>query len=144
MSLQIPSLKVNARVVPVSVGQDGALGIPSDGSEVGWWAQGPAPGAPLGTAVIAGHVATQNGPGALFRLRTVRIGAHFTVSEKSRKVTFRVAAIRRYSKAALPWKQIFDQHIHGRLVVITCGGLFDPQTGHYLDNVVVYATPVAT
>jgi hypothetical protein len=27
-----------------------------------------------------------------------------------------------------------------QLRLITCGGTFDPQTGHYLSNIVVYAT----
>jgi hypothetical protein len=28
-----------------------------------------------------------------------------------------------------------------RLVLITCGGPFDPTTGSYLDNIVVFAAP---
>lgn len=140
VSLQIPSLGVNASVVPVEVGQDGALGVPDDPSRVGWWAEGPAPGDATGTAVLDGHVdSARTGPGALFELRTLRVGARVVVNDRGGSLQFRVAAIREYSKAHLPWRHIFDQSVRGRLVIVTCGGKFDASTGNYLDNVVVYA-----
>lgn len=142
ISLQIPSLKVNAPVVTVSVDQGGALSVPADPHQVGWWATGPPPGAPQGTAVIDGHVdSAAIGPGALFRLRDLAIGAEITVQETGGPVRFKVAAMREYSKASLPWQQIFDQSAGSRLVVVTCGGAFNYSTRHYADNVVVYAVP---
>lgn len=144
VSLQIPSLGVSASILPVSVGQHGALGIPDNGSRVGWWSEGPAPGDSRGTAVLAGHVDTPAGPGALFQLRTVNVGAKVVVHERGGPTQFRVAAIREYHKSALPWKKIFNQDVRGRLVIITCGGPFDSSTGHYLDNVVAYAVPAAS
>ena len=38
---------------------------------------------------------------------------------------------------------VFDTSGAPRLSLVTCGGVFNSQTGHYLDNVIVTATPVA-
>jgi len=37
---------------------------------------------------------------------------------------------------------VFDQVVPERLVLITCGGKFDPVARHYADNLVVVAEPV--
>ena len=145
VSLQIPFLKVTASVEPVSVGKNGALGVPADPHQLGWWSQGPPPGAPAGTAVIDGHVDwTGDGPGALYQLHTLPVGATIIVNEKDGPRRFRVAAIREYAKTDLPWKEVFSQHVQSRLVLVTCGGGFDYQTHHYYDNVVAYAVPAKT
>lgn len=142
VALHIPSLRIDAKVVPVSVGQDGALGVPDDPSRVGWWAKGPAPGDPTGTAVIDGHVdSAATGPGALFHLRDIKVGAEVVVDAQGGPIHFRIAATREYAKASLPWQKIFDQSVRGRLVIVTCGGEFNSQTRNYLDNIVAYAVP---
>jgi hypothetical protein len=140
VSLQIPSLGVNASVLPVSVGQGGALGVPANPKNVGWWSEGPPPGSSRGTAVIDGHVDwTGIGPGALFNLQKLAIGAQITVDEKDGPVGFRLVALREYAKTSLPSQQIFSQSVAGRLVIVTCGGGFDYETHHYYDNIVAYA-----
>jgi hypothetical protein len=37
--------------------------------------------------------------------------------------------------------EAFDRIGRARLVLITCGGPFDPSTGNYRDNIVAYAVP---
>lgn len=144
IQLHIPSLRVDAPVVPVTVDAQGALDVPPDPSRVGWWSDGPAPGAPRGTAVIDGHVDWAGiGPGALFHLRELKVGARVIVDEIDGPARFQVVAVREYAKARLPWRQIFDQSVTGRLVIVSCGGRFDPKAHSYLDNIVAYAVPVA-
>ena len=58
--------------------------------------------------------------------------------------TYVVQARRRFAKDDLPWRDLFRQDVEARLLLVTCGGDFDPATRHYTDNVVVYAVPVAT
>ncbi len=48
----------------------------------------------------------------------------------------------RIPKAALPVDRLFAPDIAHRLVVVTCGGRYLPDTGGYEDNIVVIATPV--
>jgi Sortase domain len=139
----IPALGVDAPVVPVGVAADGALGIPARPAVVGWWAGGSSPGRGFGATVLVGHVdSAAAGPGALFRLQAIRPGAVVTVIAAGRPWRYVVQAIRAYPKATLPAARVFGQQVAPRLVIVTCGGPFDAATGHYLDNIVVWAVPV--
>jgi hypothetical protein len=125
------------------VAADGTLGIPASPSVVGWWAGGASPGQASGATVLVGHLdSAAQGPGTLFKLRQLRPGATATVTAGGRAWHYVVRAVRAYAKARLPSAAIFGQRVTARLVIITCGGPFDTATGHYLDNIVVYAVPV--
>ena len=138
--LQIPAIGVNAPVVPTGVQAGGALAIPPDPRDVGWWAAGAFPGKPAGAVILAGHIdSAVSGPGALFRLQNLRPGAAVTVTADGHAYRYRVAALRAYAKDALPAAAIFGQQVSARLVIVSCGGPFDPATGHYLENIVAYA-----
>jgi hypothetical protein len=39
---------------------------------------------------------------------------------------------------------VYASHGYSALQLVTCGGTFDTQTGHYLSNVVVYTSLVST
>lgn len=141
--LRIAAIEVNAPVVPVGVAADGTLGIPASPSVLGWWAGGGFPGQASGATVLVGHVdSAASGPGALFRLQQLRPGAAVTVTAGGRAWHYIVRAVRAYAKAGLPSAAVFGQRVTPRLVIITCGGPFDAATGHYLDNLVIYAVPV--
>lgn len=138
----VPALGVDAPVVPVEVETGGGLTIPDDSRTVGWWSGGAAPGSPVGTVLLAGHVdAAGQGPGALYRLATTPIGATVTLQGPGGARSYVVQARRRYLKTELPWRSLFAQGRQPRLVLITCGGDFDYRTKHYTDNIVVVATP---
>ncbi len=140
--LQIPAIGVDAPVQPTGVQAGGALAIPPDPADVGWWAGGGFPGENTGAVVLAGHIdSAASGPGALFRLQDVRPGQAVTVVASGHAYHYRVAALRAYAKDALPAAAIFGQQVSSRLVIVSCGGPFDAATGHYLDNIVAYAVP---
>jgi hypothetical protein len=52
---------------------------------------------------------------------------------------FRVYAVREYAKTAFPTSLVYGATPGPELRLVTCGGQFDARTGHYLDNVVVFA-----
>ena len=57
-----------------------------DPRTVGWWGAGAAPGAPVGTIVLAGHVdSEQQGAGALYPLARTPVGARVVVSGPRRR-----------------------------------------------------------
>ena len=63
-----------------------------------------------------------------------------TVSwKRGASVFFRVYAVREYAKAEFPTALVYGPTRSPELRLVTCGGSFDSQTGHYLDNVVVFA-----
>jgi Sortase domain len=142
--VRIPAIGVNAPVSPTGVQAGGALAIPPDPADVGWWAGGGYPGERAGAVVLAGHIdSAVSGPGALFRLQDVRPGDMITVVAAGHSYQYRVVALHAYAKSTLPAAAVFGQQVTARLVVVSCGGPFDAATGHYLENIVAYAVPLS-
>jgi hypothetical protein len=63
--------------------------------------------------------------------------------EPIRILVFRVQQVRRYTKDKFPTEAVYLPTLNRELRLITCGGEFDHASGHYRDNIVVYATLVA-
>ena len=100
------------------------------------------PGAGSGTVVIDGHVdSASQGRGALFPLSHAQPGDVITVKTARGPFDYTVVARRAYLKSRLP-ADLFATDGRARLVLITCGGGFDPRKRHYDSNVVVYAVPL--
>ena len=140
--LRAPSIGLDAGIVAVGVAPDGAMEIPTDVDEVGWYRFGPTPGDP-GTAVLAGHVDSRTqGRGAFFELQRLDVGDLVVVGVDGSESTWEVVARRQYGKDVIPLDEVFTRGGPPRLALITCGGEFDGGAGRYLDNVVVYAVPL--
>jgi Sortase domain len=112
---------------------------------VGWRRDRRHPQTEGGVALIAGHVdSAAAGAGALHGLRTLEVGDTIRVVGLDRRTTtWKVMSQPQYSpKSALP-SALFVASGPPRLAVVTCGGPFDAATGHYQDNVIVWAAPAA-
>jgi hypothetical protein len=118
--------------------------LPDDPRTIGWYQFGALPGDPRGSAVLGGHVDSQRyGTGPLARLASVQDGARITVTgADGQRFRYRVTSVERITKAALPVDRLFDPEVPHRLVIITCGGRYLPDSGGYEDNIVVIADPV--
>lgn len=139
--LVLPTLRVDALIVPVGMLAGGGLAVPANPDVLGWWQGGARTGTGHGTVVIDGHVDTAaDGRGALFSLRDLRPGDPVVLSSDRGPRSFVIAALRSFVKADLP-ADLFATGGQPRLVIITCGGAFDAKTRHYADNVVAYAIP---
>jgi hypothetical protein len=57
-------------------------------------------------------------------------------------VKFKVTDVETYQKNQFPTQHVYGGTPDAELRLITCGGAFDSATGHYLSNIVVYATQV--
>ena len=141
--LQVPDVQLDMPVLAMGVDDDGAMALPEDTADAGWYRFGPAPGAP-GTTVVAAHVdSLVHGLGAFARLRDVPVGAVVTVTTADgTDHGYRVDRVERTPKTEVPLDLLFDRTGPERLVLVTCGGEFDRSTGHYLDNVVVTVLPI--
>jgi hypothetical protein len=141
-TIALPALGVRAPVVPVALEDDGSMEIPEDVSTVGWFAPGVRPGQD-GSAVISGHVDSRvQGRGAFFELGRLDVGDEVVIGAGSSERRFEVVARQRYGKAELPIAELFTREGPPRLVLITCGGAFDPATRSYAENIVVVTVPV--
>lgn len=137
--LSAPSLWDGAvQAQPLGLDASGALAVPATAGGLGWWADGPRPGAD-GAAVVVGHVDLGRRPGVFGRLAEARPGTIVSVRAGSEVVTYRVVSVQRYAKTAFPTDVVYRPTGAPELRLVTCGGRFDPRSGHYEDNVVVQA-----
>jgi hypothetical protein len=89
-------------------------------------------------------VDSRTGPAVFFRLRALRPGDIVRVGlADGRILVFRVQRVRRYPKDEFPTEAVYLPTLNRELRLITCGGEFDYASGHYRDNIVVYATLVS-
>jgi sortase (surface protein transpeptidase) len=68
----------------------------------------------------------QYGKGTLSRARELEPGDRATVISEGGTREYAVDAIREYEKVVLPWEELFAQDVEERMILITCGGDFDP------------------
>jgi sortase (surface protein transpeptidase) len=142
VAVRIASLGVDAPVVPSTV-EAGALLIPDDATTAAWYQGGPIPGEP-GSAVVAAHVDFGGRPGAFYHLEEAKpADAVDVVFDDGSTRSFRVVALGRIPRDALPSDELFAPLGDPTLTLITCGGDFDSSSGHYSDNVVLRAVPVS-
>lgn len=141
VGLVIPSLGVDARVVPVGLEPNGEMEVPP-ADEAGWYFYGPRPGQGAGTAVLAAHVDYGGQRGVFFDLRGIQVGAEITVTDEVGTAhRYTVAELLQVDKDELPIDQIFVADGPPGLTLITCGGAFDRGVRSYEDNIVVRAVP---
>lgn len=143
VSLRVPAIALSVPLSTLGLNPDGTVQVPTNDIEPGWFRLGPTPGQ-IGSAVILGHVDTYQGPGVFFQLRTLRAGDQVQVSLADGVVAnFAVTAVTQYTKAQFPAQEVYQSHGSSELQLVTCGGAFDSQTGHYLSNIVVYTSFVS-
>jgi len=140
VELRIPALSLSVSLSSLGLNPDGTVQVPTDVEQPGWFRLGPTPGQ-IGSAVILGHVDSTKGPAVFFGLRTLVPGDQVTVSlADGVTAEFGVTSVAMYSKSAFPDQLVYGSHGSGALQLVTCGGIFDDQTGHYLSNIVVYTS----
>ncbi len=142
VSVAIPAIGVRSRLLHLGLNPDGTIQVPSlltSADEAAWYKYSATPGQP-GTAVIEGHVDSYHGPAVFFRLGALRPGNRIAVTlADGDTAVFRVTGVREYTKEEFPAKTVYGPASYPALRLITCGGDFDPATGHYLSSVVVFA-----
>jgi sortase (surface protein transpeptidase) len=142
-SLTIPVIGVSTNLITLGLTSSGALQVPSTTSVAGWYTGSPRPGS-IGSAIIVGHIDNYAGPGVFFRLNTLTVGDKVYVKRADgTTVEFRVTSVQEYLKDHFPTEAVYGPTPDAELRLITCGGTFDPATGHYLSNIVVFATEVS-
>ena len=140
VSLTIPVIGVRTGLVRLGLTSSGEMQVPSSTTVAGWYTGSARPGA-TGAAVIVGHIDSLTGPGVFFRLRLLHPGSRVYVRRADGTLAvFRVTSVRSYPKSRFPTLAVYGPVPDAELRLITCGGAFDVATGHYLSNVIVYAT----
>jgi hypothetical protein len=132
-----------APVDPVGLDRARQVVVPADVRRAGWYAAGPQPGDRTGSAVLVGHADdADQGLGTFAALRELAAGDPIVVRTASgRDLVYDVVAFERFAKAEVPMDRLFTVRGPHRLVLVSCGGAFDPVRRTYAENVVVTAVP---
>ena len=141
VSIRVPGIDIDAPVMQVGLDADGSVQVPPLDAHnlTGWYRYGPTPGQ-RGAAVILGHVDSLTGISVFYYLKDLHAGDKVYVTLVDGKVApFAVDGVQKVTKDAFPTASIYSRSGSPSLRLITCGGPFDQATGHYLDNIIVYA-----
>ncbi|MCM3687076.1 class F sortase [Kocuria rosea] len=145
VSVRIPATGTESVLLSLGLRADGSLEVPPTfpGAPASWYTGSPTPGE-RGPAVLLGHVnATDGGPGVFAGLRSLAPGDRIEVArEDGSTAVFAVERGEQYPKDAFPTQAVYGNTAGAELRLITCDG-YDPATGLFDDNYVVYARLVA-
>ena len=144
-SISIPKIGAESTLEHVGL-VNGEIDIPpaTQPEQAAWWDGSPRPGE-VGPAVILGHVDGEvdgraGQPGVFHKLHTLKAGDLVTIDrEDGSTVQFEVYKVERVPKDAFPAERVYGNTKSPELRLITCGGVFDRSSGHYVDNVIAYA-----
>lgn len=142
LAVRIPAVGAASELLHLGLRPDGSLEVPptGPGAPASWYTSSPTPGE-RGPAVLLGHVnATDGGPGVFAGLRALVPGDTVEIArEDGSTAVFVVDRGEQYAKDAFPTRTVYGNTAGAELRLITCDG-YDPATGLFDDNYVVYAT----
>lgn len=137
--VQIPAIGVDTTLEDLAIDASGRLAAPVDFDLAGWYSGGVVPGQ-VGPAIIAGHVDSPTAPAVFADIGALAPGDEIVVTlADGSTLTFEVSGSTQSAKAEFPTAAVYSNVPAPELRLITCGGIFDASTGHYLDNLIVFA-----
>lgn len=137
--LQIPSIEVDSVIESMGLTSEGAMDVPGNKIDVGWYKFGSRPGE-SGSAVISGHFDGREGESGVFNnLNKLKKGDKvYVVNDKGATVTFVVRESKIYNPGYA--EEVFSPHDNGiHLNLVTCDGIWDKDKKSYTERLVVFA-----
>ena len=136
------SIGLAAEVLPIGLDRSSALAVPRRADITGWWSGGAVPGEE-GPTVIVGHYDSKVAAGVFEQLPSAKVGQRIIIVQSDgSKYLYRVTELEKLKKSVFPTAKVYGPTFASTLRLITCGGEFDRSTGHYVDNLIVYADVV--
>jgi hypothetical protein len=143
VTVRIPSIGVNARIIPLGLDASGSAAVPPLSSPMlaSWYDREAAPGQP-GPTVLAGHVdAAVTGPAVFYQLGNLHPGDLVYITRHDhRTAVFRIGYVGLYPEWDFPRYQVYGYSSRPVLRIVTCGGRFDDKHHLYLDRTVAFGT----
>lgn len=138
VNLTIPVLNIEADVQTVGLDRIGAMGLPDDWHDVGWY-RGSARLGEWNTVVISGHVDHYTGPAVFFKLKELQPGDKVVV-EGQNGTRWRYRVIEKQIKPLGEWKSREVFASRGRfptLHLFSCTGAFSKSAQTHLERILV-------
>ncbi|MDF5751585.1 class F sortase [Spongiactinospora sp. TRM90649] len=142
LRLVVKKLGIDAPIKSLGLAKDGTIQVPpgNDPNLVGWFRHGPTAGE-AGPSIMLGHKDTATRSAVFSRLAELRYGDQIEVRRQDGTVAvFTVGGVEQADKRTFPTERVYGDRTNAQLHLITCGGTYNRSTGHYTDNVIVYAT----
>ncbi len=137
--LVIPRLDIDAFIQTIGLASDGAIGIPTNYTDVGWFSGSAKPGA--GNTIVVGHRDTRIfAPGVFRNLYLLAPGDDiYMYDEQGVGSHFRVTGQETYYEDTDRLAEIVGQTDRPRLTLITCDGVWNQSIKRYDQRLVVFA-----
>lgn len=137
--LKISSINVDAPIEYVGLTPDGAMDVPKDIVNVGWFNLGPRPGG-NGSAVIAGHYGTTNNiPHVFDNLHNLHKDDKIYIEDEGGKnIIFVVREIQKYGKNQDSSGIFGSSDGKAHLNLITCTGVWNQAEKTFSERLVVF------
>lgn len=137
--VSIPEIDVSSSLEDLALEPWGELQAPVDFDLAGWFTGGVVPGE-VGPAIIAGHVNSPNGGGAVFtRLAELGTGSRVVVEMSSGdELTFQISGSTQSEKSNFPSSEVYGNVPTPQLRIITCARPGAAGERH-LDNLILFA-----
>lgn len=136
--LLIPSLGINVNIQHIGLNASGAMGVPSNTTDVAWFKLGVRPGQ-KGNAVIAGHLDSANGKAVFWDLNKLQAASDvYIIDENDNRWQFKVVGSELIDEEKGSLESVFGRNDKARLNLITCGGVWNKERKNYSQRLVVF------
>ncbi len=144
LGLKIDAIGLNIPLGKTTLGANKELLVPANPNNAAWYKHGPIPGE-AGSALVTGHLDSPAGPGVFFNLSKLKPGNVIEVKRDDGKITtFKVDKLESYGQDnTFPWSTVYSTSGASSLRIITCDGVYNPETQRYNKNLVVFASLVS-
>jgi len=140
--LKIPSIQVDLVIEKVGLTSDGAMGVPKDYQNVGWFSLGVRPGS-KGSSVIGGHSGYKTSKVAFGDLEKLQTGDMVYVEDDTKKSSVFIVRESRVYDAEAYAPDVFRSIDGGaHLNLVTCVGIWDKVKKSYSKRLVVFTDSV--
>ena len=139
--LKIPRIGVDAVIKDMGLTPEGAMAVPGNRIDVGWYSSGTRPGE-TGSAVIGGHNRWDKKVAAFNRLDRLKKGDVLSVVDAQGVSTFFAVREKITFNATDTDSGIFSSEDGIHLNLVTCNGIWNPVTKNYPSRLVVFTDAI--
>ena len=139
--LIVDDLGIKARVRQQGRDKTGAVGVPNNVFDVGWFTESAKPGT-AGAAFFDGHVAGYTSHGSLYDLKNAEAGTEIRViMGDDTEIKYRIVSKDFFPEGDVDMVKALSpiQQDKFGLNIMTCAGNFDARSDSYAERLVVYA-----
>ena len=138
--ITIPKINLDVAIEPVGLTADGAMNVPNDASNAGWYSLGNRPGE-IGNAVIVGHFGNVNSKNMIFnRISELDQGDRIEIKDDQNETyNFIVQKSQSFDPLANTSDIFNSSDGKAHLNLITCQGIWNNITKEYSKRIVVFS-----